>query len=81
MSEALTPAPIPATVKDPSLNGLVTTRDAAAVTGLNVRTIEKMAQSGRIEASKPSWARGQWLIPIGEVQRVADEMEALRHGD
>lgn len=65
-------------VEDPATCGLVTCADFADATGLAVRTVQKMAQTGRIEATKPSWC-GQWMIPASEVFRISEELEVLRH--
>ncbi|MCR5256934.1 MAG: helix-turn-helix domain-containing protein [Desulfovibrio sp.] len=66
-------------VEDPATCGLVTCADFADATGLAVRTVQKMAQTGRIEATKPSWCR-QWMIPASEAVRVSAELEEVRHG-
>lgn len=65
-------------VEDPATCGLVTCADFADATGLAVRTVQKMAQTGRIEATKPSWC-GQWMIPAAEVFRISAELEDMRH--
>ena len=69
-------------VEDPATCGLVTAADFAEATGLAVRTVQKWAQSGRIEgAFKPSWCgrRGQWMLPASEAVRISEELEVLRH--
>ena len=71
-------------VEDPETCGLVTAADFAEATGLALRTVQKWAQTGRIEgAFKPSWCgrRGQWMLPASEAIRISEELEVLRHGD
>jgi predicted site-specific integrase-resolvase len=65
-------------VEEPATVGLLTATDFADEVGVTVRCVQKWAQNGRIEATKPSWC-GQWMIPASEAVRVAAELEAMRH--
>ncbi len=65
-------------VEEPATIGLLTAADFADEVGVTVRCVQKWAQSGKIEATKPSWC-DQWMIPMSEAVRVSAELEAMRH--
>ena len=66
-------------VEEPATVGLLTAADFADEVGVTVRCVQKWAQSGKIEATKPSWC-GQWMIPMSEAVRVSAELEEVRRG-
>ena len=53
---------------------MMTPTEFAESTGLALRTVQKWAQTGRIEAVKLKGC-GCWLIPKSEANRIAKELE------
>lgn len=66
-------------VEEPATVGLLTCADFADEVGVSVRCVQKWAQAGKIEATKPSWC-GQWMIPASEAIRISEELAEVIHG-
>ena len=61
------------TIPTPPPAGLHSTRDAAAATGVGLRTIQQWAQSGRIRAQRHGTKL--WYVDLEDVERLAETMK------
>lgn len=46
---------------------------AAKLTGLSVRRIQAMCESGEIQCRQPSGPKGKYFIPLSEIERMRGE--------
>lgn len=76
-SPAGLPSPGLKALIEPRMAGMVTAVDFAAETGMALRTVQKLAKDGRLDAIWAPWCH-MWLICESEVRRFAS-MQGVAH--